>query len=72
MTGAHTRKTILELIRTVLESETNTLYLYEDCLRRVDDPPVRKIFSTLRDEEARHAESVKELLKRIDNPPMKD
>ena len=72
MTGVHTRKAILELLRTVLESETNTLYLYEDYRKRVDDPPTRKIFETLRDEETRHAGSVKELLKRIENPPMKD
>jgi rubrerythrin len=71
MTGMHSRQAILELLHTVLESETNTLYLYEDYLNRIDDIEIRDVFKRLRDEEARHAESVKELLKRIQNPPMK-
>lgn len=68
----HTREAILDLLRTALESETNTLFLYEDYRSRIDDAPMRKMFEELRDEETRHAGSVKELLKRIENPPMKE
>jgi rubrerythrin len=71
MKNEHTREAVSQVLRTVLDSETDTHNLYEDYLNRLVDEEVRRVFTILREEEAGHAEHAKALLERIERPPVR-
>ncbi len=60
-----TREVVIEVMNNVLEFEDDTLNRYQDYLDRLVDEDTIKVFKRLRDEEARHVESIKGLIKKL-------
>jgi rubrerythrin len=60
----------MKAFQLALDSEEKAFWFYDEALKHVTDPSVRKLFEELREEEAEHVQLVKDAIKEL--PPGSD
>lgn len=66
MERLYTKEVVIQVLGNILEFENNTLNLYKEYIKSLDDASTATVFKRLRDEEAKHIESIKALIEKLD------